>query len=61
VASSLDVYTRRVSFNEKMYLAINRIDPRFCIQIALEDHETLNKFSLFHSVEYLVIKEFVCA
>ncbi len=30
------VYTRRVSFNEKVYLATEALEPGFCIQIAVE-------------------------
>ena len=36
------MYTRRISFNEKMYLAIDQLDPGLCIQIVLEGEGELD-------------------
>ena len=44
------VYTRRVSFNEKLYLAMEALDPGFCIQIAVEGTGEVDEGALSNAV-----------
>ena len=44
------MYTRRVSFNEKLYLAMDQLEPGLCIQIALEGEGAIELDALERAV-----------